>query len=248
MDSRTSAAQVRDFSASLPLASAVASPAFWASGAALSAAIATSFGGLRGELRERRGWPSRRSPRRRRGSARRRRSPWRGAVAGVGVVGAAEVAVVGTRSVGSRRRADPRRAGRDLGSVGSVMVCDSSSWGAHRRTNAADRAESDASWAYHRRDDDPRRVAQLEDRRWRLRNGRSRTSNPRRSTSSTRRSGRSTPTSSWPTRRAAGARSTRTRSRDGMHPVELEPSQLEYLQGLERKVGGVLVAYRRDVD
>ena len=35
---------------------------------------------------------------------------------------------------------------------------------------------------------------------------------------------------------------------DGMHPVELEPSQIEYLQGLERKVGGVLVAYRRDVD
>jgi hypothetical protein len=35
---------------------------------------------------------------------------------------------------------------------------------------------------------------------------------------------------------------------DGMHPVELEASQLEYLQGLERKVGGVLVAYRRDVD
>ena len=35
---------------------------------------------------------------------------------------------------------------------------------------------------------------------------------------------------------------------DGMHPVELESSQIEYLQGLERKVGGVLVAYRRDVD
>ena len=35
---------------------------------------------------------------------------------------------------------------------------------------------------------------------------------------------------------------------DGMHPVELESSQLEYLRGLERKVGGVLVAYRRDVD
>lgn len=34
----------------------------------------------------------------------------------------------------------------------------------------------------------------------------------------------------------------------GLHPVELETSQLEYLQGLERKVGGVLVAYRRDVD
>ncbi len=35
---------------------------------------------------------------------------------------------------------------------------------------------------------------------------------------------------------------------DGLHPVDLEPSQLEYLQGLERMVGGVLVAYRRDVD
>jgi hypothetical protein len=35
---------------------------------------------------------------------------------------------------------------------------------------------------------------------------------------------------------------------EGMHPVELDPSQLEYLQGLERMVGGVLVAYRRDVD
>ena len=34
----------------------------------------------------------------------------------------------------------------------------------------------------------------------------------------------------------------------GMHPVELETSQIEYLQGLERTVGGVLVAYRRDVD
>ena len=34
----------------------------------------------------------------------------------------------------------------------------------------------------------------------------------------------------------------------GMHPVELESSQLECLQGLERMVGGVLVAYRRDVD
>ncbi len=33
-----------------------------------------------------------------------------------------------------------------------------------------------------------------------------------------------------------------------MHPVELEASQLAYLQGLERKVGGVLVAYRLDVD
>ena len=31
-------------------------------------------------------------------------------------------------------------------------------------------------------------------------------------------------------------------------PVELEASQLEYLQGLERVVGGVLVAYRLAVD
>ena len=36
----------RDFSASLPLASAVASPALWASGAALSAAIATTSAAL----------------------------------------------------------------------------------------------------------------------------------------------------------------------------------------------------------
>jgi hypothetical protein len=35
---------------------------------------------------------------------------------------------------------------------------------------------------------------------------------------------------------------------EGMHPVELESGQLEYLQRLERMVGGVLVAYRRDVD
>jgi hypothetical protein len=33
-----------------------------------------------------------------------------------------------------------------------------------------------------------------------------------------------------------------------LRPVELEASQLEYLQGLERMVGGVLVAYRLDVD
>jgi hypothetical protein len=33
-----------------------------------------------------------------------------------------------------------------------------------------------------------------------------------------------------------------------LHPVELEASQLECLQGLERMVGGVLVAYRLDVD
>ena len=35
---------------------------------------------------------------------------------------------------------------------------------------------------------------------------------------------------------------------EGLRPVELESTQLEYLQGLERMVGGVLVAYRRDVD
>ena len=35
---------------------------------------------------------------------------------------------------------------------------------------------------------------------------------------------------------------------DGLHPVELEPTQLECLQGLEQRVGGVMVAYRRDAD
>jgi hypothetical protein len=35
---------------------------------------------------------------------------------------------------------------------------------------------------------------------------------------------------------------------DGLDPADLEPSQLEWLQGLERRVGGVLVAYRRRVD
>ena len=35
---------------------------------------------------------------------------------------------------------------------------------------------------------------------------------------------------------------------EGLDPAELEPSQLEWLQGLERRVGGVLVAYRRRVD
>ena len=35
---------------------------------------------------------------------------------------------------------------------------------------------------------------------------------------------------------------------DALHPVELEASQLEYLQSLERKVDGVLVAYRLKVD
>jgi hypothetical protein len=34
---------------------------------------------------------------------------------------------------------------------------------------------------------------------------------------------------------------------ESLHPVELQPSQLEYLQGLERNVGGVLVAYRLNV-
>jgi hypothetical protein len=35
---------------------------------------------------------------------------------------------------------------------------------------------------------------------------------------------------------------------DTLQPVQLEASQLEYLQGLERKVDGVLVAYRMKVD
>jgi len=35
---------------------------------------------------------------------------------------------------------------------------------------------------------------------------------------------------------------------EGLHPVELDPVQLECLQGLERMVGGVVVAYRRDLD
>lgn len=34
----------------------------------------------------------------------------------------------------------------------------------------------------------------------------------------------------------------------GLRPVDLEPSQLECLQGLEKMVGGVLVAYRREID
>jgi hypothetical protein len=33
---------------------------------------------------------------------------------------------------------------------------------------------------------------------------------------------------------------------DGLRPVELEPSQLECLQGLEARIGGVMVAYRRE--
>ena len=35
---------------------------------------------------------------------------------------------------------------------------------------------------------------------------------------------------------------------EGLHPVELEADQLECLQGLERLIGGVAVAYRRDAD
>lgn len=35
---------------------------------------------------------------------------------------------------------------------------------------------------------------------------------------------------------------------ESLHPVDLEASQLECLQGLERMVGGVLVAYRLEVD
>jgi hypothetical protein len=35
---------------------------------------------------------------------------------------------------------------------------------------------------------------------------------------------------------------------EALDPADLEPSQLEYLQGVERKIGGVLVAYRRHVD
>jgi hypothetical protein len=35
---------------------------------------------------------------------------------------------------------------------------------------------------------------------------------------------------------------------DGLRPVELEPTQLECLQGLEQRVGGVMVAYRRATD
>jgi hypothetical protein len=35
---------------------------------------------------------------------------------------------------------------------------------------------------------------------------------------------------------------------EGLAPAELEASQLECLQGLERMVGGVLVAYRRKLD
>jgi hypothetical protein len=34
---------------------------------------------------------------------------------------------------------------------------------------------------------------------------------------------------------------------DGLRPVELEAGQLEYLQGLERQLGSVVVAYRREM-
>jgi hypothetical protein len=33
---------------------------------------------------------------------------------------------------------------------------------------------------------------------------------------------------------------------EGLHPVELEPEQLARLQEVERRVGGVAVAYRMD--
>lgn len=35
---------------------------------------------------------------------------------------------------------------------------------------------------------------------------------------------------------------------DGLRAVDLEATQLECLQGLEQRVGGVMVAYRRDGD
>ncbi len=33
---------------------------------------------------------------------------------------------------------------------------------------------------------------------------------------------------------------------DGLRAIDLEPTQLECLQGLEQRVGGVMVAYRRE--
>jgi hypothetical protein len=39
-----------------------------------------------------------------------------------------------------------------------------------------------------------------------------------------------------------------TVAEQGLAPVDLEPSQLECLQGLERMVGGVAVAYKRTAD
>jgi hypothetical protein len=35
---------------------------------------------------------------------------------------------------------------------------------------------------------------------------------------------------------------------ENLDPAELEADQIEYLRGLERRVGGVLVAYRLHVD
>jgi hypothetical protein len=37
-----------------------------------------------------------------------------------------------------------------------------------------------------------------------------------------------------------------TLAADGLHPVDLDPIQLECLQGVERRIGSVVVAYRRD--
>ena len=65
---------MRDRSASLPLASAVASPACLASGAALSAAMAVSSA-ARPRTRGRSGWPARPGRRRPRGATRGRRPP-----------------------------------------------------------------------------------------------------------------------------------------------------------------------------
>lgn len=39
-----------------------------------------------------------------------------------------------------------------------------------------------------------------------------------------------------------------TLAQQGLAPVDLEASQLECLQGLERMVGGVAVAYKRTTD
>lgn len=39
-----------------------------------------------------------------------------------------------------------------------------------------------------------------------------------------------------------------TVAEQGLAPMDLEPSQLECLQGLERMVGGVAVAYKRTAD
>jgi hypothetical protein len=37
-----------------------------------------------------------------------------------------------------------------------------------------------------------------------------------------------------------------TLAADGLHPVDLDPVQLECLQGVEQQIGSVVVAYRRD--